>query len=124
LHGSNTDPRSLLVKRLVVLAALSVFAAPAHAEQTRSYRTPAPLEDASACRANVACKPDLEGAPNARPATQVWSVRTSGAPPEEGYAQTPPVAIIADVDVDELKGDEHSDRPDRPHRPWLRRDPN
>ncbi len=112
------------MKRLVVLAALSVFAAPAQAEQTRSYRTPAPLEDASACRADVACKPDLEGAPNAQPATQTWSVRTSGAPPEEGYAQTPQVAIIADVDIDAPERGEHSDRPDRPRRPWLRPDPN
>lgn len=116
------------MKRLIVLAVLALLAgltdAPAHAQSTRIYTTPEPVADPSACPADVACEPDLEGAPASPPDARVWSVRTRGAPPEERPAPAAPIAIIADVDVDPAEYDGRSERDDRPRPPRLRRDEN
>jgi hypothetical protein len=116
------------MKRLFILALIALLAGPAagpaHAQAARTYTTPDPVADPSACPADIACEPELEGAPESRPRTRVWSVRTRGAPPEEVYSPTAPVAIIADVDVDPADYDGRRDRDDRPRHPPLRRDEN
>jgi hypothetical protein len=106
---------------LLVLIALALgpAAAPAHAETARSYRTPAPVQgDPVVCQGDVACLPDLEGAPSSAPPQRSMRyriVRSSGIPAEEGYVPPAPVAIIADVDIEDPRRDR------RPHPP-LRRD--
>lgn len=128
------------MKRLVVLSALALTALALSAgltadsaraqdlsRETRTYSTPAPLDDLSACADDVACAPALEGAPERQAPSLVWSVRTRGATAEEGYVQPSyPVAIVADVDVDEDDRGRPKDRDrdrdrDRPY-PDLRRD--
>jgi hypothetical protein len=108
-----------VVRQIVFVALVVAAGSPAFAQSTteavRVIRTPAPMEDPSACAGSVDCTPDLAGG-QVRP-SRTWSVRSSAIPADVEPQPYYPVAVIADVEADGRR------KPDRHHRRDRRRPP-
>ncbi len=119
--------RPALCVALILTAAGSPAFAQARPDQVEIYSTPSAIEGPAAdCRTEIDCQPDLAGAPAQSRPSKIWSVRSSQVAPDADVLPLYPIAIIADVDVEDSRrgGHDRDDDQDRDHRrdfPDLRR---